>query len=126
MQTLLESTTLDDCNWIEIVKAIFGDWLLVWSESYMGYQGDARALLTKAGEFAVVEWTWGSCDHCDPYMNLSESEARAEFEKDAMRFRDLATLRAWFAMLDSTGKASHVAGMVAAVDAMAASDPSPA
>lgn len=125
MKTLQESTDLDNCRWIEVPKMIFGDWLLVWSECEVDYQGSARALLAKADEFVVVEWWWGSCSGCDAYEDLPEAEVRAEFEKDAMRFRDLATLRAWFAMLDSTGKASHVAGMVAAVDTMLASDPSP-
>ena len=124
METLSACAAFDDCRWIEIPRAMFGGWLVVWSDcDDYSYSGHAEALLSKVGAFAFVEWVWGSCEYCDAYMGLSDEEVRAEFEKDAMRFSDLAALRTWFDMLRQTN-GGNVEAMAAAVDAMLAASPS--
>lgn len=42
-------------------------------------QGSANyVILLQDGRYAIVEWSWGSCDYCCRYMGLSEEELAKE------------------------------------------------
>ncbi len=50
--------------------------LLVVTDGY--YQGESYALVHKEGRFGVVEWSYGSCAHCDA---IEACETVEEFEE---------------------------------------------
>lgn len=44
-----------------------------------GFQGECSYLIRLAtGNYALAEWSWGSCSYCDPYETLTDEEAKKE------------------------------------------------
>lgn len=82
-----------DCRWSEFADANWGDWNFIWEDGEPDYQGSARLLATKDGRFVYSEWSWGSCSGCDPWEDMKEDEAKAEFDQSAVYFEDVHELK---------------------------------
>ncbi len=91
------------CRWSEFAEANWGDWNFIWEEAEVDYQGSAKILGTKDGRFVYCEWSYGSCSGCDPWEDMNEDEAKADFDKGAVYFEDIHELKK-FALQVKYGK----------------------
>lgn len=98
MLTFSESKCAE-ARWSEVFMPFLGDWLVVGELAHIDYQGDAEALLTKGEKFAYVEWSYGSCESCDSWMDLSEEEVSQAAHKQIMFFSSSSALQKWREML---------------------------
>lgn len=82
----------------EAIRAAEGaGWRVVGVNGADDYQGGGTLLLEQGTCWAVLQWTYGTCEHCDQYLNrptaevvqemkglideLDESHARAKFQE---------------------------------------------
>jgi hypothetical protein len=83
-----------------------GRWTIIWEETEQDYSGYAKLLaVNEVGdhrEYAYVEWSYGSCPGCDPWMDLTEDEQAVEARKCIMHFVTESPLWRWIDMLRST------------------------
>jgi hypothetical protein len=93
--TTFRDSECSDGRWAELFTPDLGDWTVVGEEANLDYQGSAEALLEKDGQFAYVQWTWGSCGGCDEWEGLSGAQLAAEAAKQVMKFSGWEALVRW-------------------------------
>lgn len=94
-----QETRAYECRWSELFEELIGDWLVIWEESEVDYQGHARVLAYKDDRFCYAEWFYGSCSGCDPWEDMPHDEALAEATRDVMFFNDAIATWNWIGML---------------------------
>jgi hypothetical protein len=66
-------------RWSEDIESILGDYgTILASQVNNDYQGDCKYLIDLGDRYAIAEWSWGSCNYCDPYEDMSSEERRKE------------------------------------------------
>lgn len=94
-----QATQAYECRWSDLFEELIGDWLVIWEESEVDYQGHACVMAYKDGRFCYAEWFYGSCSGCDPWEDMPRDEALAEATRDVMFFSDVAAAWSWIGML---------------------------
>lgn len=94
-----QDTKAHECRWSELFEELIGDWLVIWEESEVDYQGHARVMAFKDGRLCYAEWFYGSCSGCDPWEDMPHQEALVEASRDVMFFKDATAAWTWIGML---------------------------
>jgi hypothetical protein len=106
-----KDTVASQCRWSEFAEENWGDWDFLWEESEADYQGHAEFIAYKDGKFVHVYWNYGSCGGCDPWEDISEEEAKKEFNDGAVYFDDFQQLKDWIEMKSKGKRDSMMAGV---------------
>jgi hypothetical protein len=101
----LSNTTVAKCRYGNLCCDLWNTWQVLWFEAESDYQGWAKFLLIKNGEFIFYEYTYGSCSGCDTWedKSLSPEQIQDEMKKTAMEFKNISTFMKWIEMLEETG-----------------------
>ena len=89
-------------RWSELFEPIIGDWEVLWVDLDDAWAGSCAVLVEKGGQYIFADWTWGSCEACDSFDELSADGKAEEAERCVMRFKDRAHLDAWIEMMIET------------------------
>jgi hypothetical protein len=96
-----KETDACNCRYGDIAKKVWGDWDVVYEDSYNDYQGHATLVVTKGGAYCFYEWYYGSCSGCDDWeaRGLSDDQIEMEMRGSAMWLKDEVAMKTWLEML---------------------------
>lgn len=90
------------CRHNELFRASMEDWNIIWEDSEDDYQGKVTFLAEYDGKYQFVEYEYGSCESCDPWLELDYDEQVYEAGKCIMLFLNKSSLLKWITMLNKT------------------------
>jgi hypothetical protein len=78
------SVDVNDLRWgpeaVAIVESV--GWSVVDVGGVDDWQGCGVLLLHRAGDWATLAWSYGTCSGCDEFEDMSDAELRARFLSD--------------------------------------------
>jgi hypothetical protein len=106
-----------EARYAEIAVKMYGDWDLLWENSEVDYQGYVEFLATKEGKYVYLEWSYGSCSHCDEWEDLSDEEVESSMRKLAMEFANVELFKVYAERLVAASTASKAEEWLTLVNA---------
>lgn len=98
----MSETVSVNCRWYHIASQIMEGHTIIWEDSNADYQGTVSILGVKNNKFKWLEYSYGSCNYCDSYEDLSEGDVLKAFETLAMNFSSVNTFLKWLKTLQKT------------------------